>query len=321
MQFKEKINQLTAIIENTLVPLIDNDFVLMELPYYNNIGDVLIWEGELQFIRKHLRKYSLLYACSMHTCTYPNLKKNAIILLQGGGNFGDLWFKPQEFRRKIIKRYPDNKIIILPQTVWYDNEECMHEDAALLSKHNNLTICARDKNSYLILKQCFTVNTVLLVPDMAFCIPVYKLKKNQVKQGKKNLFLRRNDKELNRTIDYLTNISEIDFDVHDWPSMEKIMISCFFMRCFLWASRRMMFLFSKLADIYASLVFKPNVIKTGVRFISKYENIYTTRLHVAILCCLLEKPCTFFDNSYGKNNSFYETWLSDLDGMKFIAGI
>jgi pyruvyl transferase EpsO len=60
------------------------------------------------------------------------------------------------------------------------------------------------------------------------------------------------------------------------------------------------------------------MIREGVKQISKYENIYSTRLHVAILSVLLEKPFVFFDNSYGKNSAFFETWLSDLDGAKFI---
>jgi glycosyltransferase involved in cell wall biosynthesis len=35
---------------------------------------------------------------------------------------------------------------------------------------------------------------------------------------------------------------------------------------------------------------------------------------------LLEKPFVFFDNSYGKNSGFFETWLSDLDEVKFMGG-
>ncbi len=50
------------------------------------------------------------------------------------------------------------------------------------------------------------------------------------------------------------------------------------------------------------------------------QRIYSTRLYAIILSLLLGKDSDlyWFDNSYGKNSSFYETWLSDLDGIKFI---
>lgn len=40
ISFKEKILQLKGYIEEALLPLIDNDYVLWDLPYHNNIGDL-----------------------------------------------------------------------------------------------------------------------------------------------------------------------------------------------------------------------------------------------------------------------------------------
>ena len=318
MNFTEKKDQLVGIITDILVPLIINDFVLMDLPHHANIGDILIWEGELQFIKQYLKNYKLLYTCSMHNCSYPKLNNNTIIMLHGGGNFGDIWYSSQLFRKKILKKYPYNKIIILPQTVWYDNEKLLLEDASFFSKHKNVTICARDKISYEILKKHFAANTVLMIPDMAFCIPGDQLGRYRSKRGQKTLFLKRTDKELNNTIDYSQYITETELDIHDWPSKEKMVLSNIFMRGLSWISKIIPILFPVITNIYATYIYKPKMIKTGVKFVKKYEKVYTTRLHTAILCCLLEKKCTFFDNSYGKNSSFYKTWLSDLKGIDFI---
>lgn len=49
------------------------------------------------------------------------IKKDTIILLQGGGNFGDIW-DIHEFKRKVIRNYPENRIIIFPQTVFYQKK-------------------------------------------------------------------------------------------------------------------------------------------------------------------------------------------------------
>ena len=48
--FESKINKLRALIFEKLVPLIDNDYILVDLPYHSNIGDILIWEGECCFL-------------------------------------------------------------------------------------------------------------------------------------------------------------------------------------------------------------------------------------------------------------------------------
>jgi pyruvyl transferase EpsO len=315
MGFSEKINILKTEITNKLKPLITDDCCLLELPYYTNIGDILIWQGTEDFL-KSLNVYCK-YKASSVTFNRNKIASDIIILLQGGGNFGDLWDGSQPFRCKIIKEYPDNPIIILPQTVFYSNRECLISDAELFNKHKNITICAREKESYKILTKYFTNNTILLVPDMAFCISSNKLKKYKNKQINKTLFLKRNDRELNNSINYADYIESKSMRIADWPSMEKRMISKFFLWRCLRLSHRLPVPFSKITDIYASYFFKSAMIKTGVKFITKYEKIYTTRLHAAILCCLLEKPFTFFDNSYGKNGSFFETWLSDLDDVEF----
>lgn len=42
---QEHIVKLQQIIYNTLDPIIDDDYSLLDIPDYNNIGDNLIWEG------------------------------------------------------------------------------------------------------------------------------------------------------------------------------------------------------------------------------------------------------------------------------------
>jgi len=333
MTFTEKKKQLSQIIEDRLLPVINKngavgECVYLGLPYYTNIGDTLIWEGTEHFLRRtglkclYKAANSTYSECAMKKITRrrnnPPCKK-ILIFLQGGGNFGDLWVSHHNFRKEIIKNYPDNPIIILSQTVFYSDESKMKTDAELFANYKNLTICARDNKSYQILKNNFK-NDIILVPDMAFCIPDYKTRKYLLKQNNNYLFLKRRDKELNTSIDYSKYIRESEFNTHDWPSIEKTILSYFLLKCFLWINRRLPF-FNRIIDIYASILFKPDLIKIGVNFLSKYEKVCTTRLHGAILCCLLEKPCVFFDNSYGKNSAFFETWLSDLDDIMFISAI
>ena len=66
-------------------------------------------------------------------------------------------------------------------------------------------------------------------------------------------------------------------------------------------------------------IYRKEMCKRGVEFISTYKTVYTTRLHGMILASLLGKETFFFDNSYGKIKSFYDTWLHDTDNIKFIT--
>lgn len=313
MHFREKIESLKEQIIKQVKPLIEEDFVYLDLPYHNNIGDTLIWEGTLQFF-KHLA-HRCTYKSSVATFKESNINpESGTILLHGGGNFGDLWPDHQRFRLEIIQKYPKHRIIILPQTFFYQDRDLMKQHAEIMATHPDLHICARDDRSHVSLQVNFSKNNILLVPDMAFCISKRMLRRYRVREKDKTLILKRNDKELALgLIDKLGPLGK-NVEVHDWPSLEtseppsKML---FAILDYKYSSRG-------IADWYAHHFFKNQLLKTGVAFVSQYKEIYTTRLHVAILAVLLHKHCYFLDNTYGKNSSFYDSWLSDLDDITFL---
>ena len=50
------IGKLRKKLVETLIPLVDNDYVLVDLPYYSNVGDLLIWEGTECVLAKSKKK-------------------------------------------------------------------------------------------------------------------------------------------------------------------------------------------------------------------------------------------------------------------------
>lgn len=314
--FKQKKEELEQMIRTNLSRFIDHDYVLWDLPYYSNIGDILIWEGERQFLRSFSHK--CLDFAAQDTCNFPLLPEETVILLQGGGNFGDLWREAQEFRLKVIRQYPANRIVIFPQSVYYQNPETLKEDAEVMAQHKKLVVCVRDEQSFEILKPHIR-NEMLLLPDMAFCIDSRKLERFKQPSGNTDLFLKRRDKELKKEIKGPEGV-----EIHDWPSVEKILFMMRWLGVCLKVGNGLrkykLYLlgkvWNKLTDRYASGMVRPVLLKMGVKFLSRYRRIYTTRLHVLILSVLLEKECVCLDNSYGKNFAFYETWLKDLPGIK-----
>jgi len=53
MLFDKKIIELKSLIYKTLSPYLSSKCAFLELPYYPNVGDLLIWEGTEKFIEDH----------------------------------------------------------------------------------------------------------------------------------------------------------------------------------------------------------------------------------------------------------------------------
>ncbi|MCM1452578.1 MAG: polysaccharide pyruvyl transferase family protein [Clostridium sp.] len=312
------IKELRGIIEAKLKPLIPGDYMLLDAPYYHNIGDVLIWQGIHDFCKTLDGRN--IGTSNITTCIFPDLSPSCTILLMGGGNFGDLWRVFQEFRIKAVEHYPNNRIIIFPQSVWYEDEKLIGYDYEIFKNHPNLYLCARDTFSYDFLKKYFSECNVLLIPDMAFFIDHNLLHKFKNKHEGKKLFLKRLDKELSDTNVFLYNNKE--YETRDWPTYEKS-------DYLLWVTRRLEGVYYRtknipklntaLSDItnsFAQIAIRKHLVKTGIKFLSNYDEIVTTRLHTMILAVLLGKDVRYIDNTTGKLSAFASTWLCDFENVK-----
>lgn len=309
MNNQEKITQLRSNIYSSLVTLTSNKCILLDAPYYHNIGDVLIWTGELSFFEDN--QIECIYTASYETCTFPKIDKDVTVFFNGGGNLGDIYHEHMEFLLSVVKHYPHNRIIVLPQTVYYKDKQLEKHDFNILMSHKDLYLCCRDKVAWSHLKDTFGDRAILL-PDMAFCISDSVLSAYKKPQVRGKLIIDREDCEKGNT-----NVSN-DGDVSDWPVfVHSFRKSTFINKLFKRVSDlRVPVLTSWINnawDRYAQHTFKKSMIKEGVCFISPYREIETTRLHGCILSILLDKQITFVNNSYGKNKNFYDTWLFDLD--------
>jgi pyruvyl transferase EpsO len=320
MTSQQKTTELKRLIEESLRPIITGDYILLDIPYYANIGDVLIWQGALDFFKT--LPYKCLYSSSVNNYRKPEINKETIILLQGGGNFGDLWYRHQIFRKKILQSFPDNMIVLLPQSVYFKDKSMMNEDAEIFSQHKKLTMCFRDRYSLNIANKYFPNSRNILVPDMAFYMDISLWSKYlKPVEADRVLFLNRNDSEKNDS--QLYEIVPSNAEIRDWPTMEKTGISILLFKIAQAILRRIDGILSTnlnntVSDCVYQKFLRKYYIRTGIRFLSAYSYVYTTRLHVAILSVLLGKKFAFFDNSYGKNRGLYEAWLQDVDGIKFI---
>lgn len=326
---KNHIDELRNIVRSNLNEYINGDYVLLDIPNYRNIGDTLIWQGELEYLKEF--KYKCNYSCNPHVFKSDKIKKSDIILLQGGGNFGDVWPINQDFRNMIISNYRNNKIIVFPQTIHYKNVSNIIKDAKIYNEHPNLIICVRDQPSFELAQKYFHKCKILLLPDMAFFNDFTRFHSNRI-QGK-SLIMAREDREMGKDSSINQIKKELEkecrnFDIKDWPGFLKEgtlkrRVQSYIIRAEIIGSKKLMNvpLLNLLVDDKHGLKrrdYKNSQLMKGIEFINKYDVIYSTRLHGFILSVLLNKEVYIFDNSYGKNKNFYKAWLSNFENVKLI---
>lgn len=108
------------------------------------------------------------------------------------------------------------------------------------------------------------------------------------------MYIKRNDKELKDTF----NFPFIkDYHTKDWPSFE-------------------LTYYKYIPDKYKQSAFYTN---EGILFLAHYDLVITTRLHGCILAVLLGIPSIMVDNVYGKNKTYYETWMKDIPHCHFAS--
>lgn len=319
MKIDKTTEELRRVIHSTLTPIINNDVILLDCPYHINIGDTLIWQGELDYLDSIHRNPIAQH--SHDTFNFYPLSAHTVICLHGGGNFGDLYREAQEFRKQVIRKYPNNRIVLFPQSVWYEDKSLIEEDSKLFSKHTNLFLCARDNDSYEFMKQHFPLNTVLLVPDMAFYINGEHLKGDCInKNGLSTVYIKRLDKELDKE----TYMDISDKEIRDWPSFERFPLSFRIIDQFLKILRTWPFSIGFVGGVIDKIMnsyIRKKQVRKGVRFLNQYNSIITTRLHAMILGLLLNKKVVGIDNITHKISAYYRTWLTNDKRVEIVEDI
>lgn len=300
----DKIVQQLNMLREFVKQHIDSDYVYIDVPLYHNIGDWMIAMGAWELLNEIPHKcLAKLRWDDYYSFT---ITPNTIIVLQGGGNFGDLYRGATTARNEVVRLYPNNKIIILSQTITYLNNDLLIQDAALYSQHRNLHICARDFESYQLAKMYFRGNNVHLLPDTA--IGLYtSLPKYDGKKIGKTLIINRQDKEAD-------GLFKESGDVKEWESILK---DIHFDR--VWYPYRIL---HKIKTMFCSKVLleceRIYMLKCLYPFIQKripiyylqYDKVKTTRLHGYLLAVLLHLPIEIKDNKYHKITNYITTWMN-----------
>ena len=133
------MNQQLIDLKNKLTSIADliqdkNDVFYLDYPLHLNVGDLLIYHGTEQFFTDHNIRVTLKR--SEFDVDIEELKQkitpHTTILLHGGGNFGDLYPQHQKIREMVVQTFPNNRVIVLPQTLFYKSQETLEKSAHFL---------------------------------------------------------------------------------------------------------------------------------------------------------------------------------------------
>ena len=307
-----------------IVELINKeDAFYFDYPMHLNVGDLLIYAGTEAFFKEYninIRLRRCLQTFDINEVK-KNITKNTTIICHGGGNLGDLYHLLQKLREELVINFPNNRIILLPQTGYFSNQDEMKKSAAIFSAHKDCHLFARDLPTLDLLKN-FS-DKVILCPDMAHQLYGEFPLKNKVESSEKNkLYFLRKDIEasqLEKNIESTLPTSAVVKDWDDIVTSNDIMYARIYSKLARISNISHLSIFKdKINDLWYKHTL--NIIERARNEFMKYDLVVTSRLHGHIFSCLLGIPNQVCDNSYGKNLGYYNQWTKDIDYAEKYQG-
>ncbi|PRY12939.1 polysaccharide pyruvyl transferase family protein [Kineococcus rhizosphaerae] len=287
---------------------------LLDFPGHKNVGDSLIWLGERALLAR--AGVGVDYACEHHSLVPAALRArngSRPLMLHGGGNFGDVWPDYQRFREDVARRFPRQRIVQLPQSIWYSDsaagDDTGSDGSRALRAHPDLHLMVRDRRSLDEARRRFPDAAVGLVPDAAFGLgPLERTAPAEVDV----LCLMRDDRE---GVGHAATFRAAGLPVTDWGRHAFDHRAWRLKRRTIGAVRRVeTAATSRLTQPVLRATYDAMArqnLQAGVRTFSRARVIVTDRLHGHVLCLLLGIPHVVLDNSYGKIADFREAWTSE----------
>jgi pyruvyl transferase EpsO len=305
---RDKIADIAALIPR------DRPVVFLDYPVYLNVGDLLIEKATDAFFRDF--GYNVTEIRSAHDFPPAHaapVDPDATIVFQGGGNFGDLYDLHQKFREQIVGRYRRNRIVLLPQTIYFESRARLNACVEVFGAHPDLHVCVRDRGSYAFFQKHFR-NPVYLFPDMAhFLWDDFGSHRRGEPRHATLLFLRADKEECPFVYQDAIGLKPIDWrDIID--GMDRGTLSVLLR----WHQRHDRIL--PRVRIYPFWrLFREHMTGKAIRLVSDYELVVTNRLHMALLGVLMGRKVAMADNSYGKLSAYHSCWLKDIASVEMLS--
>lgn len=273
--------------------------IFIATPTHRNLGDHAVVYAQYCFLKDLIENVSFF---EFSRAEYEKnagvlgqiIDKDDLIVIDGGGNIGTLWIEEENKMRDIISRFSHNKIIMFPQTAYFEESEYGREEfrktIETYDNHNNLLIMARDEKTFELLSNNLKRVQVIFIPDIVLYITDAEDVSSSEKREGILLCLREDSEGIYRDNDkekLQQYLKENGYSFNYVSTMaEKSVFS----------NERVAFLRRKWTEFSACKL------------------IITDRLHGMIFASITGTPCLAVDNVSGKVKGGYE-WIK---GLKYI---
>lgn len=181
--------------------------ILLSVPLHSNLGDHAITLGERALLRALFPEREIIeiptpYLFGALAQAFDKLnwaqtiRADDVLFIQGGGNVGTLWPNEEQVHKNIIRQFPSNRIVIMPQSIFFDEvnqQQLTRESVELYNAHNDLHLLCRDENSFATASKLFPKINRYLTPDSVTALFDELDRKSEPREGV--LFILRADKE------------------------------------------------------------------------------------------------------------------------------
>lgn len=191
-------------------------------PYHSNAGDQAQTYCIEKWAKENYPGYTVRIFDTRKITNNQNIlrrirkciKREDKIFLHSGYHTTDLYMYEENMQRRVVELFPDHQVVMLPQTIFYQNMEEAKKAEEIYNSHPDLMILCRDEVSYNTANEIFPKAKKSLFPDIVTTL-IGSYRYNYVRKG--ILICTRNDKEglvtseeKERLIEQLSMIDTVD---------------------------------------------------------------------------------------------------------------
>lgn len=291
------------------------EVALVNFPNHGNPGDSAIWLGARAALRR-------LGVTVRYRCAWSNFDPAALaaahrdgpVLINGGGNFGDLYKGQQGLRERLFTELRDRRLVQLPQSIHFADGRNLDRNRRLVAQHGNVVLMLRESASFDFAQRHFEAPAVL-APDCALALR--QLTRPDVQPDVDLLWVHRlrGDPEYveRGVLPTERSVREVEWmkavrPEPEWPARARA------------ARRANRWLASRAKDSERwrrhgwrpfAATFEPvgwGHVGRGLNILGRGRVLVTDKLHGHVMALLAGMPHVVLDNSYGKVSGTYRTW-------------
>ena len=145
------------------------------MPEHANMGDLGQYYCVKKWLAENYREYSVVECVSSVVLDSDSgfdaffrsvLKPDDLLVIHSGYNTNDLSTVSNKLNLYLIGNFKGNRIIVLPQTVFFKHEINLKKSSEVFNSHPRLVFMSRDEVSYEISRSMIPDGHVLMIPDI-----------------------------------------------------------------------------------------------------------------------------------------------------------